>query len=76
MPSTLREVQEVAAGLTPAATPEAVQALLNIATQFLIDVLAMRGQTVAEWRDFRKRTIASELEFIENELAELNNPTV
>lgn len=76
MPSVLIELKTAADSLTPGSTPEAVQEFLNIGVRFLTDVLAMRGQTVEQWIEFRKRTIASELEFIENELAELNNPTL
>lgn len=74
MASTLNVLLTEAGRLTPSSTPEAVQAFLNIGVQFLTDVLAMRGQTLEEWRAFRKTVIASELATIEEELAKLTDP--
>lgn len=73
MASTLRTVQEAANGLIPGSTPEAVQALLDIATSYLVEVLSMRGQTIEEWRRYRKETVAAELAKIESELAEFES---
>jgi hypothetical protein len=74
MASTLSTLQATANALTPSSTPEAVQEFLNIGVRFLTDVLSMRGQSVEEWRAFRKQTISSELATIEEELAKLTDP--
>jgi hypothetical protein len=74
MPSTLNELREAVNTLSPGSTPEAVQEFLNIGVRFLTDVLAMRGQTVEEWRAFRKQIVDSELAIVEEELAKLENP--
>lgn len=74
MASTLTTLQAAANALTPSSTPEAVQEFLNIGVRFFTDILAMRGQSVEEWRAFRKQTIASELAIVEEELAKLTDP--
>lgn len=75
MASTLSVLKDETAKLHPGSTAEQVQEVLNIGLRFLTDVLSMRGQTIDEWRAFRKQVVTSELEFIDQELANLNNPT-
>lgn len=69
MPSTLSNLQSAAGNLTPASAPEQVQALLDIGVAFLVEMLTMRGQTIEEWRAFRKTVIEQETAFIDAELA-------
>lgn len=73
MASTLNTLKDAASALTPSSTPEAVQAFIEIGERFLVDILAMRGQSIEEWRAFRKQTIEAELAVVEAELAKVRD---
>lgn len=61
-------------GLSAASSPEAIQAYIDIATRFLTSILSARGFTEEQWREHYKSTIASEREFIRQELERLGVP--
>ena len=68
---TLNDVKAVAPGLDYASKPEEIQAVIDIVTDFLADILSRRGSSIEEWNKLRKDTVASEVEFIDSELEKL-----
>jgi hypothetical protein len=61
-------------GLSVDSTAEEIQAYIDIATEFLTDVLATRGWTAEQWNLFRKGIINSEKEFIQSEISRFETP--
>jgi hypothetical protein len=59
-------------GINAALSAEAVQAYINIATEYLTSLLTNRGFTEDEWREHYKTVIATERAEIQAELARLD----
>lgn len=74
MPS-LNEVKNVGLTLDYASTPEMIQGAIDILTEFLVDTLSRRGSSIEEWNRYRKETVASELQVIDEEIAKLDGET-
>lgn len=50
-------------------SPEELQEYINIATEFLVELLSQRGFTVEQLRERRKQITSAEIEFIDAEIA-------
>ena len=72
---TLNDVKAVSPDLDYASTPQQIQSYIDILTEFLSDILSRRGSSIEEWNRFRKDTVASELQVIDEELRKLEGDT-
>lgn len=76
MGDKVTQIKEMASGLTYSSTPELVNALITVATDFLVEILKQRGLTGEEAIARAREITASELDFIDSEIAKYSAPPI